>query len=123
MRVLLVEDNPGDARLVREALDEAMADQVRLDWVGRADEAVRRLDTDSGHDIILVDLSLPDSQGLETFRSIHAKAPRAAIIVLTGTGRRNNCHEGDRGRGARLSGEGPDHRRTARPGDALCDQP
>ena len=84
MRVLLLEDNPGDARLVREALAEVMAGQVRLDWVGKADDAVRRLTADAEHDIVLVDLSLPDSQGLGTFRSIHSSAPSAAIIVLSG---------------------------------------
>jgi signal transduction histidine kinase/HPt (histidine-containing phosphotransfer) domain-containing protein/BarA-like signal transduction histidine kinase len=84
MRVLLVEDNPGDARLVSEVLGEVMADEVRLEWVGRADEAVSRLEADVEHDIILVDLSLPDSTGLETFRSIQRKAPHAAVIVLTG---------------------------------------
>ena len=70
--------------LVREALAEVMAGQVRLDWVGKADDAVRRLTADAEHDIVLVDLSLPDSQGLETFRSIHSSAPSAAIIVLSG---------------------------------------
>jgi two-component system sensor histidine kinase/response regulator len=85
MRVLLVEDNPGDARLVREALCDAITDEVQLDWVGRMDEALGRLEKDANYDIILVDLSLPDSQGLDTFRSIHARARRAAFIVLTGT--------------------------------------
>jgi two-component system sensor histidine kinase/response regulator len=85
MRILLVEDNSGDARLVREALNDSMSGQVRLDWVARLDEAVRDLREQAAYDLILVDLSLPDSQGLDTFRSIRAQAGRAAIVVLSGT--------------------------------------
>jgi signal transduction histidine kinase/HPt (histidine-containing phosphotransfer) domain-containing protein len=86
MRVLLVEDNPGDARLVREALLETLADQVRLDWVARAADALKLLELELSYDLILVDLSLPDSQGLETFRAIQKESPQTALIVLSGNG-------------------------------------
>ena len=83
-RILVVEDNPGDARLIAEcfreaperfpaALENATSLQDALDWLDR--EAT---------DIVLLDLSLPDSQGLDTFRSIHTKAPKLPIVVLSG---------------------------------------
>jgi two-component system, sensor histidine kinase len=85
MRVLLVEDNPGDARLIRETLGEVMDGKVQVECAACLADALTRLETGLVDDIILLDLSLPDSRGLETFRSMHAKVPHAAVIVLTGT--------------------------------------
>jgi len=81
-RVLLIEDNPGDARLIRELLDEAGA-PFELHNVIRLSEALDRLDTEHFH-LILLDLSLPDSQGIDSFRRISAQAPDIPLIVLTG---------------------------------------
>ena len=83
IRVLLVEDNPGDARLLQLTLDEAGTDQFVLTHAKRHDEALKYLE-DEEFDIILLDLSLPDSQGLDTFTSTRAKAPDVPIIMLTG---------------------------------------
>jgi signal transduction histidine kinase len=77
MRVLLVEDNPGDARLLREMLPR----DVVLVHVDRLDAAIP-LAVDA--DLVLLDLTLPDSTGLATFRSFHAAAPDVPILVLTG---------------------------------------
>lgn len=79
-RVLLVEDNRGDAILISEALREAGT--FRLDRVDRLDAALERLESHS-FDAILLDLGLPDSQGFETLSAVLART-RAPVLVLTG---------------------------------------
>jgi signal transduction histidine kinase len=81
-RVLLVEDNPGDARLIREMLKEASA-RFELTRVERLDEGLKRLGEET-FDVMLLDLNLADSQGLDTFVQAHAQAPGVPIVVLTG---------------------------------------
>jgi serine phosphatase RsbU (regulator of sigma subunit) len=83
MNILLVEDNPGDARLLRETLREVPAAQFALAHVERLDQALQSL-AEKRFDVVLLDLSLPDSQGLETCAKVHARAPRAPLVVLTG---------------------------------------
>ena len=83
MQVLLVEDNPGDARLLKESLSEAGEGEFELTHTGRLDEGLERLHGRE-FDVMLLDLSLPDSQGLETFTRAQASAPKVAIVVLTG---------------------------------------
>jgi PAS domain S-box-containing protein len=80
--LLLVEDNPGDVRLVVEMLRDFGAD-VAVTGVETPAAAIDRL-AEGGVDVVLLDLSLPDSQGLETFTRLHDAAPGVAIIVLTG---------------------------------------
>src|SRR5580700_8201974 len=81
--VLLVEDNPGDARLLAELLRETDAGQLKLEQVGRLDDALERLSRER-FDLVLLDLSLPDEQGLNTLVKAHACAPKVPIVVLTG---------------------------------------
>lgn len=81
--VLLIEDNPGDARLVREHLSDRFGDACRLHQADSLDSGLRWLNTQTA-DLILLDLSLPDSQGLETFFSIHAHAPGTPVVILSG---------------------------------------
>lgn len=81
--VLLVEDNPGDARLIREMLSEAGRSGFQLAEASRLDEACARL-ARGGIEVILLDLSLPDVQGLETVRKVVACAPAIPVVVLTG---------------------------------------
>jgi two-component system cell cycle sensor histidine kinase/response regulator CckA len=83
LSVLLVEDNPADARLVSELLKEATAQTIALTHSTFLEEALGRLRADS-FSAVLLDLSLPDSNGLETFRRARASAPHAPIVVLTG---------------------------------------
>ncbi|MGD9100887.1 MAG: GAF domain-containing protein [Anaerolineae bacterium] len=83
IRVLLIEDNPGDARLLREMLAQATSAQFELTHIERLGEALQRLDK-TVFDLILLDLSLPDSQGFETFAQLYGQAPGAPIIVLSG---------------------------------------
>ena len=80
VQILLIEDNPGDARLIKEFLGET-GRAFELDWVDSLSKGLKRLD---GKDAILLDLTLPDSIGLDTFRKIHFEAPALPIIVLTG---------------------------------------
>jgi diguanylate cyclase (GGDEF)-like protein/PAS domain S-box-containing protein len=80
---LLIEDNPGDARLLREMFNEQGSRNTELTIVRSMAEAERHL---SGHavDIILLDLGLPDAQGVAAVRRAHAAAPRTPLVVLTG---------------------------------------
>lgn len=82
-RILLVEDNPGDARILRELLREARSLPFELTHVERL-EAARAHMQGAGADVVLLDLSLPDAHGLETVRAMLEAAPGAPIIVLTG---------------------------------------
>ncbi len=81
IEILLIEDNIGDARLIKEFLGEVTGSIFELDSVDRLSEAMEHLD---GKDAILLDLALPDSVGLDTFKKIHSYAPTIPIIVLTG---------------------------------------
>ncbi len=81
--ILLVEDNAGDARLLRELLTETGAGRFTLTHVDRLDAAIRCL-TQAAFDIILLDLSLPDSQGAETLGRMHAAAQGIPIVLVTG---------------------------------------
>jgi PAS domain S-box-containing protein len=83
IHVLLVEDNPGDARLFQELVRDTGAGRLKLEHVSRLSAAFDRLD--HGHfDVILLDLSLPDEQGLDTLTRMHAHTPNVPIVVLTG---------------------------------------
>ncbi len=83
IHVLLVEDNPGDARLMRELLIGVRTDRFTLTQVDRLDAGIRYL-TQAVIDIILLDLSLPDSQGAETLARMHAAAHGIPIVLMTG---------------------------------------
>ncbi len=83
IRVLLVEDNPGDARLTMEALKETGEADFRIDLSSDLRNALENLHS-RGADVVLLDLSLPDSQGIDTFEKIREAAPDAALIVLSG---------------------------------------
>src|SRR5260370_2269312 len=83
IRVLLVEDNPGDVRLFLELLRESGAGYVKVDDVDRLATALERL-SNQAFDVVLLDLSLPDAHGLDTLVRAHAHAPSVPIVVLTG---------------------------------------
>jgi len=81
--LLLIEDNPGDARLLREMLGEQTSHQTELTHVERMGVAEKHL-AEHAVDIILLDLGLPDAQGLGAVRRAHTLAPRVPLVVLTG---------------------------------------
>src|ERR1700730_6090789 len=82
-RILLVEDNPLDIRLLREMLDTREADKYALTTVGYMREAESHLAANVV-DSILLDLGLPDAHGMEVVRRAHAAAPCIPLVVLTG---------------------------------------
>src|SRR5262249_51038964 len=83
VRVLLIEDNPGDRRLIQLMLFEAGNGLFDLEQVDHLQAGLERLKK-GGIGVVLSDLSLPDSRGLETFSRLHAGAPQVPIIVLSG---------------------------------------
>jgi two-component system, cell cycle sensor histidine kinase and response regulator CckA len=83
IKVLLVEDNPGDVLLLQETLSEITLVSFNLVHVERCSEAIKQLQIET-FDVILLDLLLPDSAGLETFTTIHQQVPHTPIVVLTG---------------------------------------
>ena len=82
--VLLIEDNPGDARLIREMLAEEPDSPFELHFSERLAHGLDFLANEKP-DLVLLDLSLPDSLGLETFARVYEHSPAVPIIVLTGT--------------------------------------
>jgi diguanylate cyclase (GGDEF)-like protein/PAS domain S-box-containing protein len=81
--LLLVEDNAGDARLVREMFNEQGLHNTELTHVECMSDAEKYL-VKGAVDIIVLDLGLPDVQGLGAVRRAHAAAPRVPLVVLTG---------------------------------------
>ncbi len=79
-RVLLIEDNPGDADLVRLRLVERKF-KVDVDYVQRLSDGLLSLEQRPA--VVLLDLNLPDSQGAETFRKVLEKAPGVPIVILS----------------------------------------
>ncbi len=79
--ILLVEDSPTDVLLTEEALSEAS--QFRLRSSERLAEALRLL-SEAHFDVVLLDLGLPDSQGIDTLRRLRDKHRKVAVVVLTG---------------------------------------
>jgi len=83
IKILLIEDNPGDARLIQEMLSEIKDTKFNFSCVDRLSKGLEFL-TKGDIDIVLLDLSLPDSQGLDTFLKLHQTVPDIAVIVFTG---------------------------------------
>ncbi len=83
IKILLIEDNPGDARLIREMLADSGAHDISIDWVPNLSQGLEYLGRD-GIDLVLLDLSLPESQGLDTFLKAQSHAPGIPFVLLTG---------------------------------------
>src|SRR6266404_5461659 len=83
LKVLLVEDNAADARLIQESLAERSDEPFDLETVDTLQTGLQRLSA-GGIDAMLLDLGLPDSYGVETFVRAKARALGVAIIILTG---------------------------------------
>lgn len=83
MHVLLIEDNEDDVCLIREMLLEKQEGGIQLEWVDRLSRGLTQL-AEGKSDLVLLDLSLPDSQGLETFNTVQRCAQDVPIVVLTG---------------------------------------
>ena len=83
LKILLIEDDPGDAHLIRKMLIESKIACFELEHFDRLSTGLEHL-AQMEIDLILLDLNLPDSQGLDTFVKAHAKAQVIPVIVLTG---------------------------------------
>lgn len=83
LQVLLVEDNSGDARLLREMFSKEKTGSLELTHVLHLSEALNLL-AKGGFDVVLLDMGLPDEHGLDTVRRARAAAPTVPLIVLTG---------------------------------------
>lgn len=84
IKVLLIEDNPGDARLLRKALADGEGMPFELESADRLSAGLERL-AQGGIELLLLDLGLPDSQGLDALDRAQTEVPDVPIIVLTGT--------------------------------------
>ena len=83
IEILLFEDNPGDTGLIEAMLEEFTDFSYKLKNVETLNEGLNLLE-DRSFDVILLDLGLPDSEGIKTFISVHKKCHEAPIIILTG---------------------------------------
>jgi PAS domain S-box-containing protein len=84
IRILHIEDDRGSADVVRAILASSPGISFDLEWTDRLDKGMARL-AKGGVDLVLLDLGLPDSHGLDTFHKTRATAPQVAIIVFTVT--------------------------------------
>lgn len=84
IKLLLIEDNPGDARLIREMLSEIPNAHFVLEHAGTLHDGLKRLSSTTDVDVVLLDLSLPDSRGIETFQQLEPVLDLYPVIVLTG---------------------------------------
>ncbi len=85
IKVLLVEDSPSDTLLVRTSLKAAVGDEFEVTTADHIDNAIKLASTNP-LDVILLDLGLPGTQGIETFEHMHTRAPHIPIIVMSGLG-------------------------------------
>jgi len=83
IKALLIDGSPDAERLIREELKEVLFSNIDIEWADRLSEGldiIRKREVD----VILLDLSLPDSQGFNTFVKVHVHAPQIPIVVLSG---------------------------------------
>lgn len=87
LNILLVEDNPGDVRLLQEILRDVSSVRCQITPAMSLAAAICQLSPVDAvcFDVILLDLSLPDSQGLASFLNLHRRAANIPIVVLTGS--------------------------------------
>src|SRR5688500_4989670 len=83
LHILLIEDNEGDAELFREYLDDLRERRLRISHVMDLGQALGFLASERS-DLIVLDLMLPDSAGIDTILRIHHAAPRIPVVVLSG---------------------------------------
>ena len=83
IKILLIEDNPGDTKSIKEMLKEADDNRYEVVHTKRLDDGIKIIVRDD-FDLILLDLGLPDSEGMDTFNIMKYNAPDIPIIVLTG---------------------------------------
>ncbi len=93
--VLLVEGDPADAKLIQDVLDNAKNSPFLVKWVTRLSDAITRLGR-GGIEIVLLDLTLPDGQGIGSFDRVFEAAPNALILALGGANDEDTLHQATR---------------------------
>src|SRR5438132_7583536 len=83
IHLLLIEDSPDDALLIREFLADARQAKFEVEHADRLSAGLARLAAGE-FDAVLLDLALPDSHGLDTFRTVQKAAPAVPVVVLSG---------------------------------------
>src|SRR5262245_3007325 len=83
INVLLIEDDPVQAKLIQNLLADSPSPRFSVRVADRLSEGLQRISA-NGTDIVLLDLVLPDSEDLDTFARIRAKAPNLPVVILTG---------------------------------------
>jgi two-component system, cell cycle response regulator len=85
IHILLIEDDPDDVTILRDTITQAADASFKFDLMtaSTVDEGIEKM-LKGEYSIVLLDLSLPDSQGLDTFMRVHAQFPTIPIVVLTG---------------------------------------
>ncbi|HEV8131541.1 MAG TPA: PAS domain S-box protein, partial [Acidobacteriota bacterium] len=83
VKVLLIEDDSNNASAIMEILAAESSPEFDVEWVKTLSQGLEKLDSGRIH-LVLLDLSLPDSSGLDTLIKASAKAPQLPIVVLTG---------------------------------------
>ena len=81
--VLLIEDDPADAKLIQDALAAEVDSPFRVEWVTLLSAGLERLSKE-GVDVVMLDLTLPDARGIEAFDQVFQAAPDVLILVLSG---------------------------------------
>jgi CheY-like chemotaxis protein len=84
VRVLLIEDNAADAEILAEVLTDGMDRRFEVEWVERVVSAEERLARRPSIDVALVDLKLPDADGLDALDRLRQVAPHLPLLVMTG---------------------------------------
>ena len=83
IHALLIEDDPDDILLLKESLADISMGKIKLDYVDRLSRGLIQLSGQS-YDVILLDLNLPDSRGLDTLNTIIKRFPKIPVVVLSG---------------------------------------
>ncbi len=83
IKVLMIDDNPGDTRIIWELISSYKRIRFVLETMNQLSDGLELLKK-KYYDVILLDLMLPDSQGIDTFYSVHAEAPDVPIVILSG---------------------------------------
>lgn len=88
IKLLAVEDDPSLAFVLEEALEHAATaeiDAVMVSTLEDARGALRQHTGDTAFELVLLDLSLPDSDGIDTYSAVQQQVPETPVVVLTGT--------------------------------------
>ncbi len=83
IKILLIEDNPTDVYLIRDMLKQVNGETFSIENSERLEEGLTGLSKEKFH-VVLLDLILPDSEGLQTFEKLKLSAPNVPVIIMTG---------------------------------------